>query len=173
MRIVLAAFGAGSIAFLRRAIAVRFSKDASVQRACPTVLRSDDVQVAFLVLCIVQFHTVYYASRPLPNVFATILTTTGLAFWLREDYVKLVKILTVTMVRLTLRQHASTQAIGGVSVRCGSVCWSSGFVTALSAKGWDRRHRICDPVSCHSSSLSSPELSLCFPHSLLLCSSTP
>eukprot|EP00240_Pyramimonas_obovata_P006170 CAMPEP_0118955538 /NCGR_PEP_ID=MMETSP1169-20130426/60131_1 /TAXON_ID=36882 /ORGANISM="Pyramimonas obovata, Strain CCMP722" /LENGTH=317 /DNA_ID=CAMNT_0006903411 /DNA_START=124 /DNA_END=1073 /DNA_ORIENTATION=+ len=41
------------------------------------------VAKAFAALYLVQFHGLFYAGRPLPNVFATILTTWAAAAWVR------------------------------------------------------------------------------------------
>lgn len=42
------------------------------------------IGVYFIVITLCQFHLLYYSSRPLPNVFATICTTFGFAYWIEE-----------------------------------------------------------------------------------------
>ena len=44
----------------------------------------NDVSVYASVLALAQFHLAFYASRPLPNIFAFVLTTFALSLWLED-----------------------------------------------------------------------------------------
>ena len=44
----------------------------------------NDVAVYASVLALAQFHLAFYASRPLPNIFAFVLTTFALSLWLED-----------------------------------------------------------------------------------------
>ena len=44
----------------------------------------NDVAVYASVLALAQFHLAFYASRPLPNIFALVLTTFALSLWLED-----------------------------------------------------------------------------------------
>lgn len=44
------------------------------------------IGVYFIIITLCQFHLLFYSSRPLPNVFATILTTYGFSLWIEEVF---------------------------------------------------------------------------------------
>ena len=44
------------------------------------------VAAAFSIITCAQFHTLFYASRPLPNTYAAMLVNIAFAFWLQERY---------------------------------------------------------------------------------------
>ena len=67
-RLVLGGAAVASLARLRAAIATALG---------PTVATS------FMLLTVTQFHLPFYMSRPLPNTLALVITTAGLAEWVR------------------------------------------------------------------------------------------
>ncbi|KFM24565.1 putative Dol-P-Man:Man(7)GlcNAc(2)-PP-Dol alpha-1,6-mannosyltransferase [Auxenochlorella protothecoides] len=67
VRACLGALSVASLHSIQSALAVRFGRLAAL---------------LFCLLTTVQFHTPFYASRPLPNVLACVLTNWGLAAWL-------------------------------------------------------------------------------------------
>jgi len=50
------------------------------------VLKSPTTAEGFSMLFIVQFHPLFYSSRPLPNTFALVLTNIAYAFWLQRKW---------------------------------------------------------------------------------------
>ncbi|KAL6779643.1 hypothetical protein ACKKBG_A13140 [Auxenochlorella protothecoides x Auxenochlorella symbiontica] len=67
VRACLGALSVASLHSIQSALAVRFGRLAAL---------------LFCLLTTMQFHTPFYASRPLPNVLACVLTNWGLAAWL-------------------------------------------------------------------------------------------
>eukprot|EP01028_Stygiella_incarcerata_P003402 TRINITY_DN16770_c0_g1_i1.p1 TRINITY_DN16770_c0_g1~~TRINITY_DN16770_c0_g1_i1.p1 ORF type:complete len:649 (-),score=130.99 TRINITY_DN16770_c0_g1_i1:106-1995(-) len=69
LRIILGTLGVLSLSIFRRALGKSFG------RATANI---------FPFILISQFHFLFYLSRPLPNTFAMILSTTALAFWMEK-----------------------------------------------------------------------------------------
>jgi alpha-1,6-mannosyltransferase len=53
------------------------------------------VAAAFAIITCTQFHTLFYASRPLPNTYAAILVNLSFAYWMQERYLETLGILAV------------------------------------------------------------------------------
>ncbi|RWS31210.1 dol-P-Man:Man(7)GlcNAc(2)-PP-Dol alpha-1:6-mannosyltransferase-like protein [Leptotrombidium deliense] len=53
---------------------------------------------ALIVLSLTQFHFLYYASRPLPNTFALILTLFATAFWIQKRFKRFIFLIALTVV---------------------------------------------------------------------------
>ncbi|XP_024531398.1 dol-P-Man:Man(7)GlcNAc(2)-PP-Dol alpha-1,6-mannosyltransferase-like isoform X2 [Selaginella moellendorffii] len=68
VRLVLASIVLGSMSLMRRAISNEFGST---------------VAKAFTVITAVQFHLLFYCSRPLPNVFALACVNVAYYFWIR------------------------------------------------------------------------------------------
>jgi alpha-1,6-mannosyltransferase len=47
----------------------------------------------FFILFLTQFHYLFYASRPLPNIFALIVCNFGIGFWLNNQWEKTIALL--------------------------------------------------------------------------------
>uniref|UniRef100_A0A0C3U7G3 Mannosyltransferase n=1 Tax=Guillardia theta (strain CCMP2712) TaxID=905079 RepID=A0A0C3U7G3_GUITC len=77
-RMVLAALSVYSLATFRFQVEKKFGKIVS---AC------------FAVVCSIQFHLLFYCSRPLPNTYASIFVNLAFASWLKEQYEVLFSIL--------------------------------------------------------------------------------
>jgi len=52
-----------------------------------------NVANAFTIICCLQFHLMFYASRPLPNTFAAIFVNIAFSFWLQERYTETLSIM--------------------------------------------------------------------------------
>jgi len=82
-RAALAALSVYSLATFRFQVEKKFGKIVS---AC------------FAVICSIQFHLLFYCSRPLPNTYASIFVNFAFAFWLKEQYEVLFSILAFSAI---------------------------------------------------------------------------
>lgn len=72
VRSLLGGLTTASLSVFRRSLAWRF--------------RNDQLSIAFALVSCCQFHLLFYASRPLANVFALCLVLIGCSYWLRGRY---------------------------------------------------------------------------------------
>lgn len=56
--------------------------------------------ICFLVVNLFQFHLNFYATRPLPNVYALVLCNYAIGFWLWKEWPTAVKALAIASVVL-------------------------------------------------------------------------
>lgn len=56
------------------------------KRTILKVMKCRTTAESFTLLYLVQFHTVFYSSRPLPNTFALVLTNLAYAFWMQRKW---------------------------------------------------------------------------------------
>lgn len=73
VRIIISTLFCSSLVRLRKVATKRYGRS---------------IGVYFIVITLCQFHLLFYSSRPLPNVFATIFTTFGFSYWIEEVYIK-------------------------------------------------------------------------------------
>lgn len=59
--------------------------------------RDDLLGPSFLLVCLPQFHLNFYASRPLPNTYALILTNFAISFWYLGMWNNAIRVLAVVV----------------------------------------------------------------------------
>mmetsp|Transcript_16931 Transcript_16931/g.18903 ORF Transcript_16931/g.18903 Transcript_16931/m.18903 type:complete len:135 (+) Transcript_16931:285-689(+) len=62
------------------------------------VLKSTTIAESFSILYLVQFHPLFYSSRPLPNTFALVLTNLAYAYWMRRQWQYTISLLAVATI---------------------------------------------------------------------------
>lgn len=62
------------------------------------VLKSKTISECFSILFIIQFHPLFYISRPLPNTFAWALTNLAYAFWMQRRWEWTISLLAVASI---------------------------------------------------------------------------
>lgn len=136
-RLVLGSFVVAGLARFRRALGNVYGSTAATW---------------FAVLCCVQFHLPFYASRPLPNTFALALTSWALGNWLEGTRAYLVVFLlafTSTVVRcdvlllaapigIEMLASGSLGLLEGILVGLVSVTSSVGLSLLIDSHFWGR-----------------------------------
>jgi len=69
-----------------------------VKSTISRVLKSQAIAESFSMLYIVQFHTLFYSSRPLPNIFALVITNIAYAYWMQRKWGCTISLLAIASI---------------------------------------------------------------------------
>ena len=61
-------------------------------------IKSNSIAECFTMIYIVQFHTLFYASRPLPNTFALVITNLAYAYWMQRKWEYTISLLAIASI---------------------------------------------------------------------------
>lgn len=78
-------------------ISIRFVK-VSILKVMESKSQAHSVAESFSMLYLVQFHPLFYSSRPLPNTFALVLTNFAYGYWMQRKWGYTISLLAVATI---------------------------------------------------------------------------